>query len=238
MRLETLAVHAGHDVDQSSGAVARPITLSTTFERDPKGLYPRGYFYSSKGNPNRNALWSAFGALEHGEVAVAFASGCGAITAVLRTLRPGDHVLVPDDVFQGTVRILREILTKWQISYSAIDMTDTDAVCAAFQRNTRLVWVETLSNPMLRATDIAATSAIAHNKGAISVVDNTFVTPVFQQPLRQGADLVVHSRVAGPRCRDDFDPVHRFASCGINEAGQGGVREAVITVVRSATSAN
>jgi cystathionine gamma-synthase len=193
MRIETIAVHAGHNVDGGSGAVAQPITLSVTFERDDEGHYPRGYFYSSKGNPNRNALESAFAALEQGDIAVAFASGCAAIAGIFRTLRPGDHVLVPNDVFQGTIRILREILAKWGFAYSAVEMTDSDAIRAAFQDNTRLVWMETLSNPMLRVTDVELVSALAHERGAISVVDNTFVTPVLQQPLAQGADLVVHA---------------------------------------------
>lgn len=193
LRLETLAVHAGRDIDQASGAVAAAIVPSVTFQRDAEGHYPLGYFYSSKGNPNRNSLEAAFAALEGGVTAVAFASGCAAITAVLRTLRPGDHVLVPDDVFQGTIRILREILPKWQISYSSADMTDVDAVRAAIRQNTRLVWLETLSNPMLKVTDVASISKLAHESGAVAVVDNTFVTPVFQQPLQLGADLVVHA---------------------------------------------
>jgi cystathionine gamma-synthase len=193
VRLETIAVHAGRAADPAFGAVAPPITNSVTFERGADGQYPHGYFYSSKGNPNRNALETAFATLEGGTIAVAFASGCAAITAVLRSLRPGDHVLVPDDVFQGTIRILREILPKWQISYSSADMTDLNAVGSAIQENTRLVWLETLSNPMLKVTDIAAISALAHERGALAVVDNTFVTPVFQKPLAQGADLVVHA---------------------------------------------
>jgi cystathionine gamma-synthase len=123
MRLQTQAVHVGHEVDTASGAIAKPINLSVTFERDSDGTYPRGYFYSSKGNPNRNGLEAAFAALEAGAVAVAFAYGCAAITAVLRTLKPGDHVIIPDDVFQGTVRILRDVLPKWQITCSAIDLT-------------------------------------------------------------------------------------------------------------------
>ena len=123
MRLQTQAVHVCHEVDTASGAIAKPINLSVTFERDTDGSYPRGYFYSGKGNPNRNGLEAAFAALEAGRVAVAFASGCSAITAVLRPLKPGDHVIIPDDVFQGTVRILRDVLPKWQIICSAIDLT-------------------------------------------------------------------------------------------------------------------
>ena len=193
MRLQTQAVHVGHEVDTASGAIARPINLSITFERDGDGSYPRGYFYSSKGNPNRNGLEAAFAALEAGKVAVAFASGCAAITAVLRTLQPGDHVIIPDDVFQGTVRILREVLAKWQITYSSIDLSRIASVEPAFRPNTKLVWMETLSNPLLKVTDLKAVSDIAHSHGALSVVDNSFVTPIFQQPLHDGVDLVVHA---------------------------------------------
>lgn len=193
VRIETMAVHAGCGIDKASGAVAESITPSVTFERDSEGQYPRGYFYSSKGNPNRNALEAAFAALEGGEGAVAFASGCAAIAAVFRTLKPGDHVLVPDDVFHGTIRMLREILPKWQISYSQADMSDVNSVRAALEKNTRLVWLETLSNPLLKVTDIDAVAQVARDHGAISAVDNTFVTPIFQRPLEQGADLVVHA---------------------------------------------
>jgi cystathionine gamma-synthase len=193
MRPETVAIHVGHSVDDVSGAVAKPITLSVTFERDGDGSYSRGYFYSSKGNPNRNTLETAFAALEEGQVAVAFASGCSAIAAILRVLKPGDHVLVPNDVFQGTIRILRELLPKWGITHTVVEMTDIEAVRLAFQPATRMVWMETLSNPLLKVTDLTALAELAHERKAISVVDNTFVTPVFQRPLTQGVDLVLHA---------------------------------------------
>lgn len=193
MNFETIAVQSGHEIDKSTGAIAEPINLSVTFERDPDGSYRRGHFYSSKGNPNRNALEQAFAALEGGNVAVAFASGCSAISAVLRTLKPGDHVVVPDDVFQGTVRILREVLSRWGITYSVVDMTEVKSVENAFRSNTRVIWMETLSNPLLKVTDLKLISDLAHKKGVTSVVDNTFVTPVFQHPLESGVDLVVHA---------------------------------------------
>jgi cystathionine gamma-synthase len=193
MNFETIAVHGGHEVDSSTGAIAEPINLSVTFERDPDGSYRRGYFYSSKGNPNRNALERAFTALEDGKIAVAFASGCSAISAVFRTLKPGDHVLVPDDVFQGTIRILRDVLTSWGITYSMVDMTELESVRSAFQSNTRMIWMEALSNPLLKVTDLRMISDIARKKDVTSVVDNTFVTPVFQRPLESGVDLVVHA---------------------------------------------
>jgi cystathionine gamma-synthase len=193
MKTETLAIHAGGAVDRASGAVAEPITLSVAFERDTDGGHSRGYHYSAKGNPNRDALETVFAALEGGDRAVAFASGCAAIAAVLRTLRPGDHVLVPTDVFQGTTRVLREILPKWGITYSIVDMTDAGSVERAFQPNTRMVWMETLSNPLLRVTDVRMVAALARERGATSVVDNTFVTPIFQRPLASGVDLVLHA---------------------------------------------
>lgn len=193
MRLETLTVHAGHAVDDDSGAVAEPITLSVTYERDPDGEYSRGYFYSSKGNPNRAKLEACMAALEGGRVAAVFSSGTSAITAALRTLHPGDHVIVPDDVFQGTIRVLRDVLPKWGIAYDVVDMTDPDALVAAIRRTTKLVWTETLSNPLLKVTDLERIATVAHEHGAVCIVDNTFVTPIFQRPLELGVDLVVHA---------------------------------------------
>lgn len=193
LRIETLAIHAGRERDPGSGAVVTPLTMSVSFERDSDGLHRRGYHYSSYGNPNRNGLEKAFAALEGGPVAIAFASGCSAIAAVLRTLKPGDHVLVPADVFQGTIRILRELLPKWGIAYSTVEMTDPEAVGNAFRPNTRMIWVETLSNPLLKVTDLRLISEFARRHGALSVVDNTFVTPILQRPLEDGIDLVVHA---------------------------------------------
>lgn len=193
MRLETQAVHAGTEVDPHSGAVVEPITLSVTFERDPDGGHSRGYHYGKAGNPNRRSLEKAVAALEQGEDSVAYASGSAAIAAVLGTVRPGEHVLIPDDVFQGTVRLLRLSLARWGVQFSAVDMTDLPAVSAALRPRTRLIWVETLSNPLLKVTDLSAVAAIAHEHGALCAVDNTFVTPVFQRPLSCGVDYVMHA---------------------------------------------
>jgi cystathionine gamma-synthase len=193
MRLETQAVHAGAEVDPHSGAVAEPITLSVTFERDPDGGHSRGYHYGKAGNPNRRSLERAVAALEQGEDSVAYASGSAAIAAVLGMVRPGEHVLIPDDVFQGTVRLLRLSLARWGVQFSAVDMTDQPAVRAALRPRTRLIWVETLSNPLLKVTDLSAVAAIAHEHGALCAVDNTFVTPVFQRPLSCGVDYIVHA---------------------------------------------
>src|SRR5438128_497657 len=137
MRFETMAVHAGHAVDAATGAIAKPITLSVSYARNSEGDYAQGYHYSSKGNPNRDTLEACVAALEGGETAVAFASGCAAIAAVLRgVLRPGDGVLAPDDVFQGTIRILRHILPKWGVAFDVADMTDAGAVHDAMRDNT------------------------------------------------------------------------------------------------------
>lgn len=186
-------MHAGTQVDPHSGAVAEPITLSVTFERDPDGGHSRGYHYGKAGNPNRRSLEKAIAALEQGEDSVAYASGSAAIAAVLGTVRPGEHVLIPDDVFQGTVRLLRLSLARWGVQSSAVDMTDLPAIGAALRPRTRLIWVETLSNPLLKVTDLSAVAAIAHEHGALCAVDNTFVTPVFQRPLSCGVDYIVHA---------------------------------------------
>lgn len=186
-------MHAGAEVDPHSGAVVEPITLSVTFERDPDGGHSRGYHYSKAGNPNRRSLERAVAELESGADAAAYASGSAAIGAVLATVGAGGHVLIPGDVFQGTVRLLELSLARWGVRYSAIDMSDPDAVRAALRPDTRLIWAETLSNPLLHVTDVEAVAAIAHEHGASCAVDNTFVTPVFQRPLTLGVDYVVHA---------------------------------------------
>jgi cystathionine gamma-synthase len=193
LRLETRAIHAGTSVDPHTGAVVEPVTLSSTFQRDADGGYRRGFHYSTAGNPNRRSLEQAVAALEGGADAVAYASGSAAILAVLRTVGPGRHVLIPDDVFQGTVRLLRLSLARWGVRFSAVDMTDLVAVRAAVQPKTRLIWVEGLSNPLLKVTDLEGVAAIAHERGARCAVDNTFVTPIFQRPLAAGVDFVIHA---------------------------------------------
>lgn len=193
LRLETRAVHAGTGVDPHTGAVIEPLTLSATFERDADGGHRRGYHYSKAANPNRRSLERAVAALEGGTDAIAYASGSAAILAVLSTVGQGRHVLIPDDVYQGTVRLLRLSLARWGIRFSTVDMTDLAAVRAALQPDTRLVWTETLANPTLKVTDVARVAAIAHEHGALCAVDNTFVTPVFQRPLAHGVDFVVHA---------------------------------------------
>jgi cystathionine gamma-synthase len=193
MRFETLAVHAGQHVDPATGAVTPPIHLTTTFERDPDGSFPRGHAYARDTNPNRNDLEECLTLLEGGAGCVAFASGSAASAALFQALGPGNHVLAGEDAFYGTVRILREIFAPWGLQYSFIDMTDLDAVKTALQQPTALVWLESPSNPLLRVTDIAAVAKLAKAAGAQVAVDNTWCTPMLQRPLELGADYVVHS---------------------------------------------
>ena len=193
MRVETLAVHAGRRIDDPTGALSPPIHLSSTFERDPDGSYPRGFIYGRYGNPNRSQLEEACCALEGGAVAAAFASGQAAATAVLRTLSPGDHVVAPQDAFYGTKHLLLRHLSQWGVQTSLVDMTDPRNVESALRQETRIVWVETPSNPMLKITDISSVVQVAGRSHARCVADNTWATPILQKPLELSADLVVHA---------------------------------------------
>jgi len=192
-RFETLAVHAGHRVDPTTGAVTEPIHLSTTFERDADGTYPRGYLYSRNDNPNRHALEGALAALEGGAGAAAFSSGLGAVTAIFQGLAPGDHVIAPGDIYHGTANVLKHLYAKWGVAATFVDMTKLDEIRAALRPTTRVVWIETPSNPLLRCVDIAAAAEIAHAAGASAVCDNTFASPALQRPLDLGCDLVMHA---------------------------------------------
>jgi cystathionine gamma-synthase len=193
MHIETLAVHAGRRADPVTGAIAPPIHLSTTFERARDGEYPSGFSYSREGNPNRQRLEECLAALEGGREALAFPSGMAAANALFQGLEPGDHIIAPDDVYYGLRRLAGEVFGKWGLEISYVNMTDLGAVEAAVRPNTRLVWVETPSNPLLKITDLAAVAAIARRAKAISVCDGTFSTPVLQRPLEWGIDMVVHS---------------------------------------------
>lgn len=193
VHIETVAVHAGRKVDPTTGAVMPPIHLSTTFERRPDGSYTDGYVYARSENPNRRALEEALAQLEGGAVAAAFASGQAATMSVLQTLRAGDHAIIPDDTYFGTRKLAMEWVGQWGVSMDSVDMTDLAQVTAAVRPTTRLIWVETPSNPLLKITDIAAVAEIAHGAGARCVVDNTWPSPVGQQPLALGADMVMHS---------------------------------------------
>ncbi|MBM3926372.1 MAG: PLP-dependent transferase [SAR202 cluster bacterium] len=193
MRIETMAVHAGRHPDASTGAVTPPIHMATTFERDTDGSYPRGFIYGRSGNPNRAMLEECLAKLEGGAECAAFASGMAALTAVCQSLAPGDHVVAPSDIYHGTARMLREIMAPWGLKVSFIDMTDVERVRKSMTPKTRLVLVETPSNPLLKVVDIKGCVEVAHEAGAVCVVDNTWATPVLQRPLELGADLSVHS---------------------------------------------
>jgi cystathionine beta-lyase/cystathionine gamma-synthase len=192
MKIETLAVHAGQHPDPVSGAVMPPIVLSSTFAQEGPGHH-KGYEYARTGNPTRNTLEACGAALEGGRHGLAFASGCAATTTLLHTLRPGDHVVCGDDVYGGTFRILDKVMRPMGVTASYVDMTDLARFEAAFRPETRMVWLETPSNPMLKVFDIEAVCDIAAKRKVPTVVDNTFATPVIQRPLALGATAVVHS---------------------------------------------
>jgi cystathionine gamma-synthase len=193
MKIETLAVHAGRSVEPVTGAVSPPIHMSVTYERDADGRYSRGFSYSREGNPTRRALESCLAALEGGKEALAFSSGLAVLTAIVQGLEPGDHILAPEDVYYGLRQVTGEVFGKRGLEVSYVDMTDLAAVKAALRGNTRLVWVETPSNPLLKITDLAAVFALARKAGAIMACDGTFTSPVFQRPLELGIDMVMHS---------------------------------------------
>ncbi len=191
--METLAVHAGHAPDPETGAVTPPIHLATTFERDADGTYPRGHMYARNSNPTRNEFETCMAALDGGEASAAFASGQAAETAIFQALESGSHVIAPLDIYHGTARLLREVMAPMGLESSFVDMTDLAAVEAAVRPNTRLVWIETPSNPLLKIVDVAAVSAIAKKAGARVACDNTWGTPVLMRPFDLGADLIMHA---------------------------------------------
>ena len=192
-KFETLAVHAGHSVDAGTGAVTEAIHLSTTFERDADGGYSRGFLYSRNHNPNRNALEAALAALEGGSGSAAFSSGLAAVTAIFQGLAPGDHVIAPGDIYHGTANVLKHLFAKWGVTASFIDMTNLGTIRSALTPQTKIIWIETPSNPLLQCVDIAAIAEIAHAHGARAIADNTFASPVLQQPLALGCDMVMHA---------------------------------------------
>ena len=193
MKIETLSIHAGREVERETGAVAPSIRLSSTFERGPDGSYPSGYVYTRMANPGRSALEQCLAALEGGAEAFAFASGSAASLALFSLLRPGDHVIAPIECYHGTTKQLRELIAPYGISCSFVDLTQSAELEAALTERTRLVWIETPSNPLLQLSDIARLSELAHERGALVCVDNTFATPLWQRPFELGADLIVHS---------------------------------------------
>jgi cystathionine gamma-synthase len=193
MRFETRAVHAGHRIDPATGAVAPPIYLSTTFARDPESVPIGGHTYIRESNPAQEQLEEALFPLEGGEAALVFASGMAAGIALLQALPPGSHVLFPDDVYYGFRAAAGEVLPNWGIRSDFVAMGDLAALAAAIRPETRLVWLETPSNPLLNVVDLAGAAALARGAGALVAVDNTFATPVLQRPIEHGADVVLHS---------------------------------------------
>lgn len=193
MKLETLAIQSTLMPDANAGAVVPPIYLSTTFEREADGSYKNDYVYSRADNPNRKLLENSLAALENGAIAVAFASGMAATTALFQSLKSGDHIITPKDLYFATNVLVEEVFAQWGLEMTKVDMTDLEEIKAAIQPNTKLIWIETPSNPELKITDIEATANLAHEHGAILAVDNTWATPVMQRCLELGADVVMHS---------------------------------------------
>jgi len=192
LHLETLAIHAGQPTDLATGAVMPPIHLSSTFAQNGPGEH-RGYEYSRTGNPTRSALETNLAALERGSFGLAFSSGCAAAATVLHLLKHGDHVVAGDDLYGGTSRLFERVFADKGIEVSYADLRETLKLVGAFRPATRLCWLESPSNPLLRLADIRAVAEECHRRGVLLVVDNTFMTPWFQRPLELGADLVLHS---------------------------------------------
>ena len=188
----TRAIHVGQDPEAVTGAVTVPVFQTSTFAQEAVGKHA-GYEYARTGNPTRTALESALASLEDAAFGVAFASGMAAEDAILRQLRPGDHVVLGNDAYGGTFRLISKVFGAAGITHSSHDLTDPAALAANWPANTRIVWAETPTNPLLTIVDIAALAAVAHDNGAMFVVDNTFATPYLQRPLSFGADAVVHS---------------------------------------------
>ncbi|WP_061298534.1 cystathionine gamma-synthase [Herbidospora cretacea] len=191
---ETLAIHAGQEPDSLTGAVVPPIYAVSTYKQDGVGGLRGGYEYSRSANPTRTALESCLAALEGGVRGLAFASGLAAEDTLLRTVcRPGDHVIIPDDAYGGTYRLFAKVLERWGLAYDPVPLGNAEAVRAAMRPETKVIWVETPTNPLLGIADIEKLASIAHDGDALLVVDNTFASPYLQQPLALGADVVVHS---------------------------------------------
>lgn len=193
MHFETKAIHAGMRVDSETGAVAPPLHLSTTFERDETGATPRGFGYVRDGNPTQARLEEALAAIDSGAAALAFASGMAAGSSLLQALPVGSHVLFPDDSYYSFRALAAEYFPQWGLSFDIVPMQDADAIRTAIRKETTVVWLETPSNPLMTVVDIAAVAEIARKAGAMVVVDGTFATPALQRPLELGADIVLHS---------------------------------------------
>ncbi|GAB2930272.1 cystathionine gamma-synthase [Rhodococcus aerolatus] len=218
----TRAIHAGQDPERTTGAVNVPIYATSTYAQDGVGGLREGYEYSRTGNPTRTALEACLAALEGGTHARAFASGMAATDTLLRSLlSPGDHLVIPDDAYGGTFRLVDKVLSRWGVSHTPVALSDPDAVRAALRPETKVVWVETPTNPLLGIADIGVLADVAHDRGVPLVVDNTFASPYLQTPLALGADVVVHSTtkylgghsdvVGGAVVTDDDDLAEQLA---------------------------
>ena len=192
LHIETLAIHAGQSPDPATGAVMTPIYQTSTYVQSGVGEH-KGYDYARTGNPTRTALEACLAALEGAQYGLCFASGMAAIDTLLRLIMPGEHVLASNDVYGGTYRLFTRVLREYGLSFDFVELADLDRVRAAIKPNTRLIWVETPTNPLLKIADLAALADIAHAAGARLAVDNTFASPVLQQPIGLGADFVIHS---------------------------------------------
>ncbi len=193
MKKETQAIHATNLVDETAGAIATPIFLSTTFARDADGSYPKGHMYSRNSNPNRDVLEKGLAVLEGGAKAFAFGSGLAAVSAVFQCMKSGDHVLMPAVGYYASMKLAEEIMGPWGLQMTQVDMEDLEAIKGAIQPNTKLIWVETPANPLLGISDIQAICTLAHSHGIFVGVDNTIATPILQNPISLGADIVMHA---------------------------------------------
>ena len=220
MEFETRAIHVGQEPDEATGAVVVPIYQTSTYAQDEVGVH-KGYEYSRTDNPTRTALQEVVASLEGARFGLAFSSGLGATATLFYLLRPGEHVVLADDVYGGTYRMLAKGLNEWAVAFDAVDLTDLEAVRKAIREETRLVWAETPTNPLLKIVDIEAVAKVAHEAGAVRVVvDNTFASPYLQNPLALGADIVLHSTtkylgghsdvVGGALCLDDDETYDRL----------------------------
>jgi len=192
MKFETRAIHVGQEPDPATGAVIVPVYFTSTFAQASPGKH-KGYDYARTQNPTRKALEECAAALENGRYGLAFGSGMAAINNVLNLLKTGDHIVATEDMYGGTYRILEHVYRDYGVTFSLVDTTDLAKVEAAIRKNTRMIWLETPSNPLLRITDLAKVARVARGRGLITVADNTFATPYFQRPLDLGIDIVVHS---------------------------------------------
>ena len=193
LKFETRALKSTKNILNEVHAVSPPIYLSSTFERNLEGQYQEGYKYSRNDNPNRRALEKSIATLENGMAGFAFGSGMAAISAVFQSLKTGDHVILPNDVYFNVKLLMKEVFSRWGLSYSFVDMSDIEVVSHSLTEHTRLIWIESPSNPQLKISDIQGLSKLAHEHRILLAVDNTWPTPVLQNPLDLGADIVVHS---------------------------------------------